>query len=63
MNIFVKIVDIFGSQAKAAEILELKNRQTLNNWRHRGIPTNRFKDIVEATNGQITYEELYESRN
>ena len=59
MDIFSKINTVFGSQAALADALKLNSCRVVSNWKMRGsIPAKYYRAIVEASNGQIEYEDL-----
>lgn len=50
MDIYDQVLAHFGgSPTKLAEALGEPNRSTVNNWRIRGIPANRAKQIERLT--------------
>jgi DNA-binding transcriptional regulator YdaS (Cro superfamily) len=53
-----RAVQILGGVVATAKTLNLKSYQVVQQWLVTQVPTERCPDIEQATNGQVTCEEL-----
>lgn len=51
-------VGLLGGVVCAAEVLNLKSYQVIQQWRRTQVPAERCPDIEAATGGAVTCEEL-----
>lgn len=57
MDALDKAIRIAGSQSKLAARLGV-TRQHISNWRRRGVPPIRCREIEAATDGEVTCYDL-----
>lgn len=57
MNNLQLAIDYFGNQEKLAKALGI-HAMTTTQWKKRGIPPKRAKQIEQVTNGQIKAKDL-----
>lgn len=53
-------IEYFGNQAKLAKALNL-NPMAITQWKRRGIPPKRAKQIAELTNGAVKASDILPS--
>ena len=57
MNTLDKAIEHAGGVSALAELLDI-GQPTISNWKTRGVPAKRFKQIEKALNGAVTLNDF-----
>lgn len=57
MDALNRAIDLFGTQAEFAEKLQVKP-MAISQWKKRGVPAERCREIERVTEGKVTRAEL-----
>jgi DNA-binding transcriptional regulator YdaS (Cro superfamily) len=58
MDPLARAIHIFGSQLELAKAVGLTSAMAVSQWRVRGVPPQRARDIERATGGAVTVHDL-----